>query len=580
MKTKLTSYFTFIILLLAMVPSDEKDIFLQVSNDKTAIELKAVNPDSGSILQVISKGASSRGANGINFGPDGNLYIASVIGREIIVMNPLNGEIINRLGPGQGVEGPDDLIFGPDGSLYWTEILFGNIGRMSPEGVVTKQFLAQGVNPISFSPEGRLFVGLCFLGDGLYELDPNLIDPPRPIIEATAENPYPLGFLNGFDIGPDGRLYGPLPGERVVVSVHLGQPGDLPSSSPKTDGTIQVVASDFEIPIAVKFDSQGRLYVADTGSGQVLQVNTSTGTKTLVANMEPGLDNLAFDSVDNLFVSNFENGSITRILRSGRGHTICPGGMVFPGGVALLERPDGKESVFVANTYTLNEFDGSTGEQINVFSGNQGISTTPFTVSADGDKLILSSWYSGAVKVWDPKTNKVLERYSVPAPLNAIRFQNDIVVADLGLGGVVWLSDNAMILKTDNTIIILPVGLTTDGETLWVADRATGTIWQIGFEGKTPSTPVSVACGLTNPEGLALDTDGNLLVVETGKQRLARVDLNTGEVSIIADRLELGLEGPKGLPPTYCFNGVAVSSSGAIYITGDMTNVLYRIWPR
>jgi hypothetical protein len=81
---------------------------------------------------------------------------------------------------------------------------------MTPTGIVTKQFVAPGVNPITFSPDGRLFVGLCFQGDGLYELDPDLIAPPRPIIEATPENPYPLGFMNGFAFGPDGRLYGPL----------------------------------------------------------------------------------------------------------------------------------------------------------------------------------------------------------------------------------------------------------------------------------------------------------------------------------------------------------------------------------
>jgi sugar lactone lactonase YvrE len=365
-----------------------------------------------------------------------------------------------------------------------------------------------------------------------------------------------------------------------VVSVNVGQPGDPSSSSPKTDGTIQVVASGFKIPIAVKFDLQDRLHVADSGTGQVFLVNTSTGMKTLVATIEPGLDNLAFDSGDNLFVSNFENGTINRILPDGQGQTVSQGGMVFPGGVAVLGHPDGKESVFVANAYTLNELIGLTGNQVNIFSGNQGLLTTPFTVSADGDHLILSSWYGRAVKVWDPKTKKVLKSYPMPVPLNAIRFQDDIVVADLGLGGVVRVSDHAMILQIDNTSVLLPAGLATDGETLWVADRATDTIWQIDFEGKTPSAPVPVAVGLANPEGLALDIDGNLLVVEAGKQRLTRVDLTTGEVSIIADGLELGLEGTPGLPPTWAFNGVAVGSSGAIYITGDVTNVLYRIWPR
>jgi len=44
--------------------------------------------------------------------------------------------------------------------------------------------------------------------------------------------------------------------------------------------------------------------------------------------------------------------------------------------------------------------------------------------------------------------------------------------------------------------------------------------------------------------------------------------------------LGIGLQGPEGYPPTWGFTGVAVGPSGAIYITGDVAGVLYRIWPR
>jgi hypothetical protein len=39
--------------------------------------------------------------------------------------------------------------------------------------------------------------------DGLYELDPELVDEPQVLIEDIVS-------LNGFDFGPDGMLYGPL----------------------------------------------------------------------------------------------------------------------------------------------------------------------------------------------------------------------------------------------------------------------------------------------------------------------------------------------------------------------------------
>ena len=541
----------------------------------------AVGKPPVTVMRVIAKGAAIKGANGIYFGPDGNLYIASVAGREVIAMNPRNGRIMARLGPDAGVETPDDLVFGPDGSLYWTEIFMGSVGRMTPDGVVTKQFVGPGVNPITFSPDGRLFAGLCFLGDGLYELDPDLTAPPRTIVEATPEHPYPLGFMNGFAFGPDGRLYGPIFTQGMVVSVDVDSCNETPT--PWEDCDLRLVATGFTVPAAVKFDSQGRLHVVDAGTGEVLQVDINTGAKKVVARLDPGLDNLAFDSRGELYVSNFENGSITRILPSGQGRTLSPGGMIFPGGVAVLKRPDGRDAVFVANTFTLHEVTGLTGKHVNVTSGHlfgEGVLTMPLAVSADGDNLIVSSWFGNAVQVWDPRAGQVREHYPMPVPLNAIRFQDDIVVADLGLGGVVWVSDGAMILPMDGVNVFLPAGLATDGEVLWVADWATGIVWQIGFDGRTPLHPVPVAVGLTHPEGLALDVDGSLLVVEAGARRLSRVDLTTGEKSVVVEGLELGAEGPPGLPPIWGFNGVAVGPSGAVYITGDVANVLYRIWPR
>ena len=538
------------------------------------------------VIRELVTGAPLHGADGIIVGPDGNLYITSAFGQEIVVMDPRTGRILRRLGMEQGVEFPDDLVFGPDGSLYWTEIIMGHVGRMTPDGVVTKQFVAPGVNPITFSPDGRLFVGLCFYDDGLLELDPALVAPPRPIVEATPEHPYPLGLLNGFDFGPDGRLYGPLVALGMVVSVDVGQPGDPPSPSPWTDGTIQVVATGLTEPLAVKFDPWDRLHVVDAGTGEVLRVDRTTGERTAISILGEGLSNLAFAPRGELYVSNYHDGSITRVLASGQGRTLSPGGMIAPGGVAVLQRLDGSDAVFVADLWSLREFDGRTGREVGMNTGpvlpsdDTPSLTKPMTLSADGDRLVVSSVLGGAVQVWDPQSDQVLEHYPMPVPLNAIRFQDDLVVADLGLGGVVWASDRAMILPMDGANVFVPAGLAADGEVLWVADWATGVVWRISFEGKTPRAPVQVAFGLSNPEGLAVDIDGSLLVVESGAQRLSRIDTATGVVQVVAEELELGLLGPPYVQPTYFFNGVAVGPSGAIYVTGDVSNVLHRIWPR
>jgi sugar lactone lactonase YvrE len=519
--------------------------------------------------KVLVRGSPIHGANGIMFDDSDMLHIASVVGLgEIVIMDPKSGRIVDRLGPEQGVIGPDDLAFGPDGSLYWTSIMAGEVGRLK-DGVVTTQFVATGVNPITFSDDGRLFVALDFLGDGLYELDPDLVDPPRPIIEATPSNPYPLGFLNGMDWGPDGLLYGPLWIPGLVVRIDVDSDPVVP----------EVVASGFSNPAAVKFDSKGNLYVADQMTGEISRVDVETGNKVVMASGLCGLDNIAFDSRDRLFVSHAQDGSIHRVLRRGRIQTISRGGMIVPGGVAVMPDPDGGESVFVADLWTLREFDGRTGRPGMVERHDLAVPgdiTSPFTVSPDGDNLLVSSYFDNKVQVYDPETRVVLEEYSdFAVPMNAIRFQGDIIVAELGTGSVVRESDRIVLA----TGLAIPAGLAAADDDLWVGDWATGQVWQIVGGEATPGSPKLVASGLSNPEGIAVNSDGSLLVVEAGAGRLSCIELSTGEVTTVIEGLELGADGPDALPPTMVFNGVAVGPSGHIYVTGDIANVLYRLKP-
>jgi len=89
--------------------------------------------------------------------------------------------------------------------------------------------------------------------------------------------------------------------------------------------------------------------VLDQLRGEVVRVDSATGNKAVVATLAPGLDNLAFDSRDRLFVSSFHDGFIAEIKRDGEVRTLSRGGMIVPGGVAVLPGAPGRESVFVAD---------------------------------------------------------------------------------------------------------------------------------------------------------------------------------------------------------------------------------------
>ncbi len=526
-------------------------------------------------VEIIADGASVRNANGILFDSNDQLYVTSVYGGEIVILDPETGEITERLGIESGVKCPDDLIFGPDGSLYFTNLVVGEVGHLSMDEVSSNQSVAPGVNSITMSDDGRLFVGLVFMGDGLYELDPNLTTEPRLILSEP-------GWLNAMDWGPDEYLYGPIWTKGEVVRV------DVDSAE------VTTVADGFSIPVCVKFDSSGNLYVADYDKGEISRVDIINNTKELLTsdNLER-VDSIAFDSSDRLFAS-AKDGSIIEIMADGSTREVLKGGMIGPGGVAVQSDSDsGRDSVFIADLAYLRELDGQTGQEIHVdrhimgdiskYNGTEyGGITSPMTVSTDGDKLIVSSWVYDIVQVWDPVENKLVKEYlDFAVPTNAIRFQGDLIVAELGMeeGAARLVKVNDTDRATLASGFAVPVGMAATENDLWVSDWYLGMVMQVVKDGEVLAEPMPIATDLSFPEGLAVDLDGNLLVVETGTGSLLKINLETGDISTIADDLEVGTETIPGMTPNYIFNGVAVSPSGSIYVTGDRLNVLYRIQP-
>ena len=153
----------------------------------------------------------------------------------------------------------------------------------------------------------------------------------------------------------------------------------------------------------------------------------------------------------------------------------------------------------------------------------------PFTLAPYGDDLVLTSYFGNSVQVWDPATATSLgEWFDLPVPVNAIGFGDDLVIATIGGGGKVIRQSPGGARTTfpphPAIPLYLPSGLAATDDDLWVADWATGIVWQLVADGATLTPPRPVTFGLEGPEGLAVDRDGTLLVVEVNAQRLTRID--------------------------------------------------------
>ena len=115
------------------------------------------------------------------------------------------------------------------------------------------------------------------------------------------------------------------------------------------------MAGDLGVPDAVKFDSDGYIVSTQVASGQVLRIDPRSGEKTVLAQLNPGLDNLTFVG-DRLFVSNF-TGEITEILGGGETQTVLPGGLNWPLDLAVGD--DGTSTSPTAPTSTSCAADGT-----------------------------------------------------------------------------------------------------------------------------------------------------------------------------------------------------------------------------
>ena len=514
-------------------------------------------------VTVLAQGAALHGANGIMFGPDGRLYVASVSNSVVAVVDPESGEVVDRWGPAEGIGGPDDLTFGPDGSMFWTDIAAGDVGRRMPDGTTTVVASpGPGVNPITFSDDGRLFVSQCFLGDQLYEIDPDGIEEPRLITDQLG----PGCGLNGMDWGPDGKLYGPrwFRGEVARVDVDSGM--------------VETVASDFQIPAAVKFDSQGRLHVLDTQAGEVIRVDVVSGDKEVVGRPDTGRDNLAFDSEDRLFVSSFADGSVAEVTGPETIREVMAGGINSPGGLAYLPSTGGSGRLFLADTSTLRELDPVTGVEVHAAGGLTSDLGQVMSAHRHGEHLILSS--STTVSIWDPDTDRLVARFEgFEESVDAVAYGDDIIVSEYGTGSILRFHPDSPDARTVIASgLEAPAGLAVHDSDLYVADRS-GTLFQILDDGETLATPRSVVNGLAGPEGIVAAEDGTLYVVEEDAGRVTQVNPQTGTTTLVADSLALhGLERKalEGSTSVGFLSGIAVGD-GALFLSNYQENSVYRI---
>lgn len=501
-------------------------------------------------VETFVPGAPFHGLHGMTFGPDGTLYVGSVVGQSIYTVNTETGATEVYIGPVEGQA--DDLEFNASGGMAWTAIGQGKVYYQSAAG--ERRVIAEGLpgaNSLAFNDEGRLFMTTVFGGDALYELHLSGKTPPRMIMEG-------MGGLNGFDFGPDGKLYGPLWFKGKIVRVDVDA------------GTLEVVSSGMAGPAAVNFDSKNVLHAIDNKTGEIFRVNIETGERTLIATAPSNLDNLAFDADDRLYISNMSESAIYEVNReTGDLRTVASGPLSVPAGLAW-----NAGTLYVADTFNFSKVDTATGG-VGDISRYIHEHEYPTGVSANDTRIITASANSGLVQFWDPVTEKQTARWEgFLLPTGVVDLPSGEVAVLEGVGRITLASGDHG--ETRTTLIeglVDPAGIAWAGGTFYVSEGAPGTVSKV--DGTTGEKMI-IADGLAGPEGIALTADGDLLVAEVGKGQLISI-ARDGTVSVIATDLKMGLVGYPPFPPAYIPTGVAIGGDGEIYVSSDVENSIYRI---
>ena len=515
-------------------------------------------PAAWSAPQVLVAPSSFTGVHGLAVDDSGRLLAGSVVGNSIWEVDRKTGAAKVLIPGPQGQA--DDIAIGIQGEMAWTSYLQG-IVRYRADDKAPIQILAKdlpGINSLAFDVKsGKLYASQVFLGDAMWEINVLAKAPPRLIAKD-------MGGFNGFEVGPDGMIYGPLWFKGAVAKMN------------PANGAVTIINSEFQIPAAANLDGKGNLWVVDTKTGELSKVELANGRKTMVKKLKTALDNLAISPEGLIYVSNMADNSIesynpatgeTRMLTSGK--------LSVPGGIRL----DG-DTLWVADLFAFRGVNVNTGEVKDVFRMQASDMEYPFAVGVSPKQFALVSWFTSSVQIVDRatlKTDTVI--HGLKAPMDALFLPDgSVVFTEIAAGSVTKASGpgfkDRKVLAQGMAGGPLQLALGADGA-LYVTEAA-GNLHRIDL---STGAKTLVADKLALPEGIAQTPWGSWIVAETAARKLTEIDPATGARRTVADNLPIGLEAGPGLPPPYVPTGVAVGADGTIYFSADRNNAIYKIAP-
>jgi hypothetical protein len=346
-------------------------------------------------------------------------------------------------------------------------------------------------------------------------------------------------------------------------------------------------------PEGVAVDAAGNLYIADTNNNRIRKVSNGAMT-TVAGNGTAGYSGdgqatsaqlnypggVAVDAAGNLYVADTNNNRI-REVSSGVITTVAGGGASFgdggPATGAQLFNPYGVAVDAAGNLYIADSGNSRirkvsngivttvAGNGTQGFSGDNGAATSaqlsnPYGVAVDS---------AGNLYVADSGNSRIR------------KVTNGTIATVAGNGTQGFSGDNGVATSAQ---LNNPFGVAVDSiGNLYIADSGNSRIRMVsngvittvagnGAYGYSGDGGLATSAQLGGPDGVAVDSAGDLYIADTGASRLRMV--SNGVITTVAGNGTQGFSGDGGPATSAQFKdltGVAVDSAGNLYI-GDTEN--------
>jgi sugar lactone lactonase YvrE len=367
-------------------------------------------------------------------------------------------------------------------------------------------------------------------------------------------------------------------------------------------------------PSGVALDSAGNLFIADYGNDRIRKVAAGTGIITTVAGSDdwgfkgdgsPATaatlyypSGVALDVAGNLFIADMNNRRIRKVAADSGIITTVAGtgekGFGGDGGPATAAEFFGVVGVYVDSSGNLFIAD-SNNDRIRKVSAITGIITTVAGIT--NSEFIQYQGPAIAARLYVPydvTTDSVGNVYIADSGNNRIckvAVDTGIITTVAGDGQYDFSGDNGPATAAS---LRFPTGVAVDSAgNIFIADEynqrirkvttATGVITTVagtGKEGFGGDGGPAAAARLDLPRSVAVDSAGNIFIIDLNNNRIRKVAAGTGIITTVAGTGQWGFGGDGG-PATAAklklWSGVAVDSSDNIIFADTDNNRIRKV---